>query len=207
MKEHSAQKEYEKAQTLLAQIQALSSLGSKKQTLQTPAQVLSDLQKALWLPRLPIRMECFDNSNIQGNEAVASMVVFVDGKPKRSDYRRFRIRTVQGIDDYLTMKEVVRRRYSGSLSGKLPKPDLIVIDGGKGHLSAAKSELDALGFSDWPIISIAKQHEHIFSPGRSNPHVLPPTSAALQLLRHLRDEAHRFAIRYHRLLRSKQTFR
>ena len=135
------------------------------------------------------------------------MVLFVDGKPSRSGYRKFRIRTVQGIDDYEMMKEVVRRRYGGSLAKETPKPDLIVIDGGKGHLSAAKSELEGLNLAGLPVVSIAKQHEHIFSPGRPNPHVLAPTSNALGLVRRLRDEAHRFAIRYHRSLHRKEVFK
>ena len=204
MKAHSAEKEYEKAQALLSQIQALSSIASKKTPARDAMEVLRDLKEALSLPDAPHRMECFDISNIQGKEAVASMVVFIGGKPARSAYRKFRIRTVQGIDDYQMMKEVIRRRYSGSLADKTPRPDLIVIDGGKGHLSAAKNELENLGLSDLPVVSIAKQHEHIFSPGRANPHVLGPTSAALQLMRHLRDEAHRFAIRYHRSLHRKK---
>jgi excinuclease ABC subunit C len=143
-------------------------------------------------------MECFDISNIQGKQSVGSMVLFREGKPSRSEYRLFRVRTVEGIDDYRMMREVVGRRYRRLLEEKLPLPDLVVIDGGKGHLNAAEKELEDMGLSKLPLLSIAKQHEIVFSPHREEPYVLPARSPVLQLIRHLRDEAHRFAIRSHR---------
>ena len=169
-----------------------------------PAEVLQQAQTIFSLPRVPHRMECFDISNIHGKESVGSMVVFVDGRPRRSEYRRYRIKTVQGIDDYRMMREVVGRRYRRCLAEKTALPDLVVIDGGKGHLAAAKKELDDMALGDLPVLSIAKQHEIIFSPKREGPYVLPANSPVLQLIRHLRDEAHRFAIRYHRHLHRQQ---
>lgn len=203
MKEYAANREYEKAQAILGEMQALASVPA------APARgreegVLAALQEALELPHLPARMECFDISNIMGQEAVGSMVVFVDGEPARAEYRRFRIRTVTGIDDYGMMREVIRRRYGRALEEKRSVPDLVVIDGGKGHLSAAKAELDALGLVELPVISIAKQHEHLFKPGREAPYVFPLSSPFLHIVRHLRDEAHRFAITYHRRLHKKE---
>ncbi len=132
------------------------------------------------------------------------MVVFIDAKPSRGNYRRFKIRTVEGIDDYEMMREVIRRRYTRVLEEKQPWPDLVVIDGGKGHLAAAKKELDRLGFKTLPILSIAKQHEHLFLPTRETALVLPQNSPVLQLIQHLRDEAHRFAIAYHRRLHKRE---
>ncbi len=131
------------------------------------------------------------------------MVVFEEGKPARSEYRRFRVKTVKGIDDYRMMREVVGRSYRRRLEEKMPLPDLVLIDGGKGHLSAAKAELDATGLSALPILSIAKEHEVIFSPGRDRPTILSASSQVLQLVRYLRDEAHRFAITFHRRLHRK----
>lgn len=203
MKEHSAKREYEKARTIFSEIQALSSVPVVPARRREES-VLAALQEALELPHLPARMECFDISNIMGQEAVGSMVVFVDGEPARSDYRRFRIKTVKGIDDYRMMREVISRRYGRAVAEKTPLPDLVVIDGGKGHLGVAKAELDALGLTELPIISIAKQHEHLFKPGRETPYVFSLSSPFLHLIRHLRDEAHRFAITYHRRLHKKE---
>jgi len=203
MKEHSKNREYEKAQALFVEIQALSAVPTP--SLRPSGNiVLEELRAAIELKEVPRRIECFDISNIHGKEAVGSMVVFVDGKPARSEYRRFRIKTVTGIDDYKMMREVVGRRYSRVHAEGWPMPDLVVIDGGRGHLAAAKAELDAGGFQDLSVISIAKQHEHLFKPDREGPYVLPPTSQALQVVRHLRDEAHRFAIQYHRRLHKKE---
>lgn len=162
------------------------------------------LERDLRLPKLPRRIECFDNSHFQGAETVSSMVCFVDGKPKKSDYRKFKIRTVDGIDDFASMAEVVERRYSGSLSTELPLPDLIVIDGGKGQLSASVEILDRLGLKI-PIIGLAKRLEEVFFPNESLPFNLPKTSSSLKLLQQIRDEAHRFAITFHRQLRDKRT--
>ena len=203
MKEYSARREYEKAKSVYEEIRALSSLpgaGVPKDG----GRVLDQMQKALALPRRPRRIEGFDISNIAGREAVGSMVVFVEGKPARQDYRRFRIRTVEGIDDYRMIREVVRRRYSRLLEEKKALPDLVVIDGGKGHLTSAKKELDALGLADLPVISIAKQHEHLFKHESDRPIIFPQNAPLLHLLQYLRDEAHRFAIGYHRRLHKKE---
>jgi excinuclease ABC subunit C len=162
------------------------------------------LERDLRLPKLPRRIECFDNSHFQGSETVSSLVCFVDGKPKKSDYRKFKIRTVEGIDDFASMAEAVERRYSGSLSTELPLPDLIIIDGGKGQLSAAFEVMQKLQLSI-PIIGLAKRLEEIFFPNDSLPHNLPKTSSSLKLLQQARDEAHRFAITFHRELRDKRT--
>ncbi len=202
MKEHSDKREYEKAQKIYEEIKALSAV--PKPGVKESASVLNELMDALFLPKLPIRIEAFDISNIFGKEAVGSMVVFVDGKPSRAGYRRFRIKTVRGIDDYEMMREVVRRRYTRVLEEKGELPDLVVIDGGKGHLGVAKGELDALGLKELPIISIAKQHEYIFTPDKEGPAIFPQSSPILQLIQRLRDEAHRFAITYHRRLHKKE---
>lgn len=203
MKEHSAKHEYEEAQALFAQARALSTVPVRSARKRDPLAALEDLKNALGLPRTPRRIECFDISNVQGREAVGSMTVFLDGEPARSEYRRFKVRTVAGIDDYKMMREVVRRRYGGALAAETPAPDLILIDGGKGHLGAARIELLDLGMGAQPVLAIAKQHEHLFAPERERPHILPPYSPGLQVLRHIRDEAHRFAIQYHRKLHRK----
>ena len=204
MKEFSAKREYEKAKSVLQEIKALSAVPQLARPKDVSGHTLELLKESLHLPRLPLRIECFDISNISGKEAVGSMVVFENAEPSRNNYRRFRIKTVQGIDDYQMMREVVRRRYTRILSEKEVLPDLVVIDGGKGHLAAAKIELDALNLEDLPIISIAKQHEHLFSPNREKPHIFSLSSPLLQLIQHLRDEAHRFAITYHRRLHKKE---
>lgn len=165
-------------------------------------QLLPLLQKELGLPRLPRRIEAFDISNISGQLAVGSMIAFIDGQPAKQDYRRFRIKSVAGIDDYAMLREVLQRRYRGMLEKKEKFPDLILVDGGKGQLSQAVSVLKSLSVNV-PLASIAKREEQIFLPEQSHPIILDRRSPALQLVRHIRDEAHRFAISYHRLLRSK----
>jgi len=189
------------------------------------------LADALQLPRVPRVMECFDISNISTTHVVASMVCFRNGLPDKDNYRRYRVRTVEGQDDFASMAEVVRRRYSRILlearetnpeaaefSQENPAeainhqpstafvrlPDLIIVDGGKGQLSAACRELDRLGLHDLPIIGLAKEHEEIFRPGRALPLQLPMDSGALRLLQRIRDEAHRFANAYHQLLMKKR---
>ena len=204
LKEHSENREYEKAKAIYEEIKALSQVPRAPKPKSENSKVLPELQSAIALPRLPARIECFDISNISGKEAVGSMSVFVNGEPSKAHYRRFRIRTVEGIDDYEMMREVIRRRYTRALNEKEELPDLIVIDGGKGHLAAARGELEALNCSDLPIISIAKKHEHLFSPFRETPTILPQSSPVLQLIQRLRDEAHRFAITYHRKLHAKE---
>ena len=201
MKHAARDERFEEAARLRDQIQALTSIIVAKAK-SANAGPLEQLQLALRLPRYPRRIEGFDISNIYGAFAVGSMVTFVEGRPHKADYRRFKIETVSGIDDYQMMREVVRRRYGGSLAGELPDPDLILVDGGKGQLGAALEELKALGRST-PILGLAKQQEHIFVPGRRDPIVLLPTSPVLHMVQHLRNEAHRFAITYHRRLRAK----
>lgn len=163
------------------------------------------LQKDLRLERLPRRIECFDNSNIQGSDPVASMVVFVDGRPRKSEYRKFRIRSVSGPDDFASMREIIERRYSRVLEEQGELPDLIVVDGGKGQLSSAVEVLGKLGIGNQPVIGLAKRLEEVFLPGKSEPELIAKTSSGLRLLQQVRDEAHRFAITFHRTLRAKRT--
>jgi len=165
-----------------------------------PSEDLVTLQQALGLPAPPRLIECFDISNISTTHKVASMVCFRDGKPDTENYRRYRIRSVEGQDDFASIAEVVRRRYSRVLNEGLRRPDLVVVDGGKGQLSSACRELHALGLDDLPIIGLAKQHEEIFRPGLPAPLVIDHSSGALRLLQRLRDEAHRFANGYHQIL-------
>jgi excinuclease ABC subunit C len=164
------------------------------------------LQQDLRLIRPPRRIECFDNSHIQGTDYVSSMVVFLDGKPKKSDYRKFKLGSFEGNDDFAAMKEVVKRRYDKAPEDLMTLPDLIVIDGGKGQLSAAMEVLCELEhMKDIPVIGLAKRLEEIVLPGQSDTMLLPRTSTGLRLLQAIRDEAHRFAITYHRTLRDKRT--
>ncbi len=163
------------------------------------------LQRDLRLKDPPLRIECFDISNIQGTDPVASMVTFVNGKPKKSDYRKFKIRVKETPDDFAMMAEAVERRYSGSLSSKLDSPDLILVDGGKGQLSAAEQVLTKLRKTEQPIAALAKRLDEVFVPGASEAQNVPKTSSGLKLLQQIRDEAHRFAISYHRTLRKKRT--
>lgn len=181
---------------------------------------LDELQAALNLPRLPERIECYDVSNLQGQDAVGAMTVFENGVPKKPDYRRFRIKTVPGADDYAMMAEMLQRRMTHGLREqaslqtrqdaavchvKFAKlPDLIVIDGGKGQLSASVKVLSELGLDDLPIVGLAKRLEEVFKPGQSQAVLLPRDSQALYLLQHIRDEAHRFGVRYHRSLRQRR---
>ncbi len=172
---------------------------------------LEELADALGLPAPPTRIECYDISNIQGSNTVGSMVVFEEGRPRSGEYRRFRVRSVQGPNDYASHQEVLRRRFRRALvseEGSAEElrwrlPDLVVIDGGKGQVSAAREVLDELGLHDMPVVGLAKEREELFLPGRSDPILLPATSQALYLVQRLRDEAHRFAITYHRKLRAQ----
>ena len=192
---------------------------------------MSELQEALSLPNLPERIECYDISNIQGTNTVGSMVVFENGKPRNDHYRRFKIKTVEGVDDYSSMREMLTRRFkrfskakansknisddeqpdaaTTSRNGKGDAwgiaPDLVLIDGGKGHLSAALSVFLDLGINDIPLASLAKENEEIFVPQMAEPIVLPRTSQGLYLVQRARDEAHRFAITFHRERRSKKS--
>lgn len=174
---------------------------------------MTELADALDLPRLPRRIECYDNSNIQGTSPVASMVVFEDAKPAKKEYRRFSIKTVVGADDFASMAEVITRRFRRARDSDEEKegkwttlPDLVIIDGGKGQLNAAVEALHALGM-DVPICGLAKEQEEIFLPGRPDSIMLPRDSQALFLVQRVRDEAHRFAITYHRNTRRKSAFK
>jgi excinuclease ABC subunit C len=161
------------------------------------------MRKALHMDVQPRHIECFDNSNLQGTHPVASCVVFRDGKPSRKDYRHFNIKTVVGPDDFASMREIVGRRYSRMLVEGTPLPDLIVVDGGKGQLSAAYSVLQELGLENRiAIVGLAKRIEEIFFPADSTPYYLDRTGEPLKVIMHLRDEAHRFGITFHRDKRS-----
>lgn len=179
---------------------------------------VKQLAEYLGLEKVPYRIEAFDISNIQGTESAASMVVFEGGKPKNSDYRRFKIKTVEGPNDFASMAEVIERRFKRGIEeveelrkqGKSPEdgkfsrmPDLVLIDGGKGQLNVAVSVLRRLGLGDIPVISLAKRLEEVYVEGQSDPVNIPKGSDALHLLQRIRDEAHRFAISYHRSLREK----
>ncbi len=166
--------------------------------------MVAQLQEDLGLSVPPRRIEAFDNSNIQGAHPVAGMVCFMDGKPRKSEYRKFNIKTVEGIDDFASMHEVVHRRYKRVLDEQKPLPDLILIDGGKGQLSAAKSALDVLGLGYVPVIGLAKKLEEVFKLGISEPQNISKSSPGLHLLRQIRDEVHRFAITFHRKKRDKK---
>ncbi len=167
-------------------------------------EAMRELQRALGLPMTLGTMICFDISNLMGTLAVASMVVFVDGRPARSEYRRFRIKTVEGSDDFAMMAEVVGRHFRRLLEESKPLPDLLVVDGGKGQLHAALKILTAIHGPVLPVIGLAKREEEIFVPGRPQPVVLDRHHPGLRVLQALRDEAHRFAIGYHRELRRKR---
>lgn len=163
---------------------------------------ISELKKVLRLNNMPAIIEGFDNSNIQGTNAVASMVRFVNAIPDKKNYRRFKIKTVFGPDDFASMREVVFRRYSAIIRRNEKMPDLILIDGGKGQLNAAISALEELQLKT-PIIAIAEKNEEIFLPNKDKPLILSKHSPALKLLQSVRNEAHRFALNYHRKLREK----
>ena len=181
-------------------------------------EALAELQEHLELAQPPARIECYDISNIQGQAATGSMVVFVKGVPRKSDYRRFKIRTVEGADDYAMIQEVLRRRFRKATEetkkeGKLAEdkpwtmlPDLVVVDGGKGQLNAALEVLDEYDLREAvPVVGLAKEREEIFVPDRPEPILLPRGSQGLFLVQRIRDEAHRFALQYHRRLREKKT--
>jgi excinuclease ABC subunit C len=170
---------------------------------------LEEIKRELQLPRLPSRIEGYDISDIQGAAAVGSMVVFDQGKPKPAHYRRFRIKTVTGADDYAMLGEVLKRRFKragGASDTWAILPDLVLIDGGKGQLNAAREAMRQTGASSVPTASLAKENEELFIPQKKEPIVLPKSSPALQLLQRLRDEAHRFALGYHQRVRKRETF-
>ncbi|HEU4489021.1 MAG TPA: helix-hairpin-helix domain-containing protein, partial [Actinomycetota bacterium] len=177
---------------------------------------LTELQEALHLREAPLRIECFDISNTGPSEAVGSMVVFEDGVPKRSDYRRFQVKYTSGPDDFAMMGEVVRRRFLRHRRGESPAepsrkfaytPNLVVIDGGKGQLGRVVEVMSELGIDDIALCALAKRMEEVFVPDRAEPIVIPRSSEALYLLQSVRDEAHRFALAYHQLRRGKSMTR
>lgn len=179
------------------------------------ASLLNDLQARLALPALPVRIECYDISNIQGKYPVGSMVVFEEGRPKPAHYRHFRIKSVQGANDFAMLQEVLRRRfsrYARSEEGDIDEPsfsrlpDLVLIDGGKGQLSAAREVLESMDLGAVPTFGLAKEQEELFRPDQSEPIRLPLDSEALFLVQRVRDEAHRFAITFHRVVRKKDAF-
>ena len=162
------------------------------------------LAEKLHLKNFPHRIECYDISHIQGTNTVASMVTFVNGVKKKSEYRKFKVNSTEGKpDDFLSMKEVLTRRLTHLGEKKWEKPDLIIIDGGKGQLSSVMEIVRELGVKDIDVVSLAKRNEEVFLPGKSKPVILPRNSSALFLFQRIRDEAHRFAITYHRQLRAK----
>jgi excinuclease ABC subunit C len=184
------------------------------------ANALAELQEHLGLQSPPNRIECYDISTTQGTATTGAMVVFVKGVPRKSDYRRFRIRTVEGSDDYASMREMLRRRFRRVKDPALQAeqapgskksswdllPDLLVVDGGRGQLNVALEVLDDYELGDVvPAAGLAKQEEEVFVPDRAEPVVLPPASEGLHLMQRIRDEAHRFAVTYHRKVRTKQT--
>ncbi|MBQ2387177.1 MAG: excinuclease ABC subunit C [Bacteroidales bacterium] len=184
----------------------------KKETILDPERwsnrIVEQMQKDLQLPKPPYHMECFDNSNIQGEFPVASCVVFRNGKPSNREYKHFNIKTVEGPDDFASMREIVFRRYGRLKAEGKPLPDLIIIDGGKGQLSAAIESLTALDLmGKIPIISIAERLEEIYFPGEQYPLCVDKRSNSLKVIQHIRDEAHRFGITFHRNKRSKGTFK
>jgi excinuclease ABC subunit C len=188
----------------LAHKNARLHLLSSTQTKVSPAPMLGELKDALGLSVTPARIEAYDISNIQGAEAVGSMVSFVNGRPLKAGYRHFKIRSVEGSDDFAMMREVLSRRLAHVREGHERHPDLILVDGGRGQVSAARQAMERLELAGIPVIGLAKKNEEIYVEGRAEPLRLPKRSQALRLLQRIRDEAHRFAITYHRKLRHKK---
>ena len=198
----SKEHKFEEAAQIRDQISAISSIGSRRAGV-SPKDELEDLKNLLKIDKLPLRVEAFDISNIYGKEATGSMVSFYKGYPDKDNYRRFRIKSVEQIDDYKMLSEVIRRRYSRVVEERLPLPDLVLIDGGKGHLLVAEKEIRDLGLKI-PLASIAKEYEHIYILRQKDPIKLKQDTPALNLIRRIRDEAHRFAVSYHHVLRRKK---
>ncbi len=202
MKLLSKKHDFEEAAKRRDQLNALGSIAENYAG--SPNQgALEDLKNLLQLKKLPERVEAFDISNISGKDASGSMVSFYRGLPDKNNYRRFRIKTVHSIDDYGMLAEVVMRRYLRLIKEKLPLPDLIIIDGGRAHLAAAARILGRLNLNI-PLASIAKEEEHIYLEGSVKPIKLSSDTPALNLIRRIRDEAHRFAVAYHHILRRKK---
>ncbi|MBF0570161.1 MAG: excinuclease ABC subunit UvrC [Candidatus Omnitrophica bacterium] len=204
MERLSRAKDFEKAAKARDQLRAIGALYSSSPNVNYFKEA-EQLERAFALPRRPERIECIDISTIMGQQSVGSLVSFQNGKPDKANYRRFRIKEVKGIDDFKMVAEVVRRRYGRLKREGVSYPDLIVIDGGKGQLAAAGAELKKLEIVV-PLISLAKREEEVFVPGKRNSVILSKDSLALRLLQRVRDEAHRFAVAYHRQLRGKKVF-
>jgi len=202
MQQAAKKKNFEEAAKRRDQILALSAM-QQNRDYAAGFDELEDLKNFLHLAKLPERIEAFDISNISGTLATGSMVSFDKGRPDKNNYRRFRIKTVKGIDDYKMMAEVVRRRYTRLVQENLPLPDLVLIDGGKSHLLVAADEIKKLGIVI-PMASIAKDRENIYTLVNRYPVRLKSDTPALNLIRRIRDEAHRFAIAYHHVLRRKK---
>lgn len=216
MREAADRQEFERAALLRDSLAALDHIGERvtfralreddvRGRIET-TQALQALQEALSLPRPPARIECFDISHVQGTDTVASMVTLDNGKPLKSHYRKFILRTVAGADDFKSMEEAVERRYRRVKDEGLSWPDLILIDGGPGQLNAARRALARVTARPVPMASLAKREEEVYVPGRSTPFRWPASSPALQLLQRARDEAHRFAVGFHRSRRAKSFF-
>lgn len=211
----SQELKFEKAARLRDQIAALENLnlrGDLREHAQPevfqidPKRGVRGLQKIFELPELPRRIEGMDIAHLQGGETVASCVQFIDGLPFKPGYKRFKIRTVDGVDDFASMREVVSRRFRRLEQEGEAFPDLLLIDGGKGQLSSAMAAFEGTGITPPFVISLAKREEEVFLPGQSEPKLLSRHSFALRLLQYVRDEAHRFAQQYHHLLRKRTTF-
>lgn len=224
-KRHMVQMANENAREAL-EVSRVKWLADQSKTMQA----LEQLREELSLPNIPRRIECYDNSNIQGSSPVSSMVVFIDGKPAPNQYRRFRVKTVEGANDFATMQEILRRRFkrvkveavAPGANGAVEQegdvrlaskgdddawdlPDLVIIDGGKGQLNAAVQVMRELGVYQIPTVGLAKRFEEIYVPGEEEPIVLPRGSEGLYLVQRIRDEAHRFAITFHRQVRGKSS--
>lgn len=214
MEQAALELKFEKAARIRDQIQALENLnlrGDLREHAQPevfqldPKRGVRGLQKIFDLPAPPRRIEGVDIAHLQGGETVASLVQFIDGLPFRNGYRRFKIRTVDGVDDFASMREVVSRRFRRLQQEGEPFPDLLLVDGGKGQLSSVMSAFQNLGITPPFVISLAKREEEVFLPGESEPKVLSKHSYALRLLQYVRDESHRFAQSYHHYLRKEST--
>jgi excinuclease ABC subunit C len=215
MKAASAELKFEKAARIRDEVKAIGNLnlrGDLREHAQPeafyidPKRGMAGLQKILNLPVRPRRIEGMDIAHLQGGETVASLVQFIDGLPFKHGYKRYKIKTVKGVDDFASMREVVSRRFRRLQQEGESFPDILLIDGGKGQLSAALESLEALKIHRPTVISLAKQEEEIYTPGESEPIKLSRHSYALRLLQYVRDESHRFAQSYHHLLRRKSTF-
>ena len=215
MKTASSEMEYERAAQLRDNISALSQMGERVRveavreedisSAVALSRAVTDLQQALGLAAAPHHVECFDVSHFQGRQTVASMVCFKAGAPHRDHYRKFKIRETAGVDDLKSMREAVFRRYRRLKAEGSPLPDLVLIDGGLGQLGAALAALTELKVRV-PLAALAKRLEEVFVPGRAESIQLERDRPALRLLQRLRDEAHRFGVAYHRLLREKKLF-